>query len=209
MHLATLHSLARQLAQAPGPSGVLYEPVARLLNTRALTPLQKGLIASVFAGAVWPRDLRALRTRSRAPRLPPPSPLALPPPLRRRHPRPCWLPADTLAAALVADPSHPNCVFTTGRCIADPTSWPAPSTHFESIFQLADQDGTLRTVTRSEWEQRQHLDEVCYVDGACYPHVIPSLSRAGWAGIFLAQGKVTATAYAPVWHPRDPVIWSR
>ena len=50
------------------------------------------------------------------------------------------------AAALVADPSHPNCVFTTGRCVAGPTSWPAPSTRFQNIFQLADPDGTLRNV---------------------------------------------------------------
>ena len=40
-----------------------------------------------------------------------------------------------------------------------------------------------------------------YVDGACYPHVIPSLARAGWAGVFFARGKITAAASAPVWHP--------
>ena len=55
-------------------------------------------------------------------------------------------------------------------------TWHAP-------FQLADHDGTLRTVTLDAWEQRQHPHEVCYVDGACYPHVIPSLARAGWAGV--------------------------
>ena len=56
MHLATLHGLARQLARAPGPPRALYEPVARLMHTRSITPQQNGLIASVFAGAVWPRD---------------------------------------------------------------------------------------------------------------------------------------------------------
>ena len=108
--------------------------------------------------------------------------------------------ADTLAAAVIADSSDPNCVFTTGRCVADPTHWPAPAAHFENVSQLADPDGTLRTVTLPEWEQRQHPDEVCYVDGACFPHVIPSLGRAGWASVFVARGRVTATAFAPVWH---------
>ena len=110
-------------------------------------------------------------------------------------------PIDILTAALTADRDDPNCVFTTGRCTADPSLWPAPSSHFENVFQLADHDGTLRAVTLAEWEQRQRPHEVCYVDGACYPHVIPSLARAGWASVFFAQGKITASASAPVWHP--------
>ena len=107
-------------------------------------------------------------------------------------------PHDALVAALAADRDDPNCAFTTGRCTADPSQWPAPSSHFEYVFRLADHDGTLRTVTLAEWEQRQHPHEVRYVDGACYPHVIPSPARAGWVGVFLAHGKSASIASAPV-----------
>ena len=69
------------------------------------------------------------------------------------------------------------------------------------MFQLADATGALRTVSLAEWEQRQCPNEVGYVDGACYPHVIPSLARAGWAGVFTVEGKITAIASTPVWHP--------
>ena len=104
MHLATLHGLARQLARAPGPSRVLYEPVDRLMHTRSLNPQQKWLIASVFAGAVAPHD-RLRRAKYEAPAECEPCGPELghadslhhrlwlcPHPIRRRRPRPRKLP---------------------------------------------------------------------------------------------------------------------
>ena len=109
--------------------------------------------------------------------------------------------------ALASDHSDAASVFTAARGIVNPSDWPLPLEHFDNIFQLADRDGTLRNVTLAEWEQREPLDEVCYVDGACYPHVIPTLARAGWAGAFYAGNRLVATASAPVWHPSPQTSW--
>ena len=40
---------------------------------------------------------------------------------------------------------------------------------------------------------------MCYIDGAGYPHAILRLARAGLAGVFFADGKVTALASAWLW----------
>ena len=106
-----------------------------------------------------------------------------------------------LEVPFAADPLGPCSVFATGRSIVDPRDWPRPSEHFENAFQLADADGVLRTVPLAEWDQRNRLHDVCYVNGACDPHAVPSLARAGWAGVFMSGGEVVATAFAPVSQP--------
>ena len=118
LHLATLHRLATQLTYALGPFCVIYEPDARLLLTRSLTPPQKGIVAGVFAGTVWPRD----RPRNagydaecelRGPDLGHSDSLH-----HRPHPTAvaaralAACPDGTLDAARTADFSDPNCVFT-------------------------------------------------------------------------------------------------
>ena len=125
----------------------------------------------------------------------------MPPPPSPSPPARAQCPPEVIAAALAADPADPDCVFTIGRCLAASSLWPRPTDLYEYVFQLANDDGSLRAVTLAEWEQRRCPNEVCSTDGACYPHVAPSLSRAGWAGVVYADGRITALASAPVWHP--------
>ena len=81
-----------------------------------------------------------------------------------------------------------------------PSDWPAPAGHFFNVLQLAATGGTLHDVPLAEWDRRDSTDEVCYIDGAYYLHVVPALARARWAGVFVKNGRVVATASAPVWH---------
>ena len=57
----------------------------------------------------------------------------------------------------------------------------------------------MHAVPRAQWEQRESRDEVCYIDGARYPHIVPNLARVGWAGVFVRGDQIVATAFAPVW----------
>ena len=60
LHRATLDRLAEKLANYPLSRRVIYEPVCKLLRSASLSPQQKGLVATVFVGGIWPRDrLRA------------------------------------------------------------------------------------------------------------------------------------------------------
>ena len=54
-----------------------------------------------------------------------------------------------------------------------------PRRTFSNVLQLAATGGTLYEVPLAEWERRDSTDEVCYIDGAYYPHVAPALARAG------------------------------
>ena len=65
-----------------------------------------------------------------------------------------------LRDALASDPLDPGNVFARARGTADPEDWPPPSEHYQNALQLADPDGTLRTVPLAEWEQRPPHDEV-------------------------------------------------
>ena len=176
---------------------MIYEPDARLLLTRSLTPPQKGIVAGVFAGTVWPRDRPRNAGYDAECELCAPD-LGHSDSLHHR----LWLcphptavaaralaacPDGTLDAARTADFSDPNCVFT----LADASL----------TRRLGRARGALRKRFSCWPTTTAHADEVCYVGGACYPHVVPSLARVGWVGVFFAHGKVTAIASALVWHP--------
>eukprot|EP00972_Heterocapsa_arctica_P084862 12501317-Heterocapsa_arctica.AAC.1 len=49
-----------------------------------------------------------------------------------------------------------------------------------------------------------------YVDGACYPHQIPDLCRAGWVVLQEGEGQECKVMFGPVWHPchRQPRLLS-
>ena len=152
-----------------------------MLRTGALTPFQKGIIATVFEGGVRARD----RFRSAGYDASPECELCGPSHgLSDSLPHRIWAfphpdavaararalcPQSVMRDALAADPNDPCSVFATGRSIVDPRGWPRPTEHFDNVFQLADAEGARRAVPLAEREQRDSLHEVCYVDGACYP----------------------------------------
>ena len=146
---------------------------------------QKGIIATVFAGGVWPRD----RLRSAGYEAPPECELCgasqgLADSVHHRlwvrphsiviaarglakcPPRPP--PPPLLREALTAYHRDLSAVYNSGRHVVDPNDWPAPAEHFFNVFQLAAPDGTLHDAPVAEYEQRASQGEVCYVDGACF-----------------------------------------
>ena len=181
---------------------------------RAGSPRLKALAASYRS----PSSALSTRTKQSA-RSPPPRKLRPPPPLPSSAnsataltatPNPSTTdsglaarerarcPPALLRDALASDPSEASSVYTSGRWVADPRDWPRPTEHLEYIFQLAAPHGTLRAVSLARWEQHESVYEACYIDGACYPHAVPSLACAGGVGVFMSGDKVVPTASALV-----------
>ena len=139
LHRATLDSLAEKLARSTDTRRALYEPVCRMIRSGAFSPQQRGIIATVFAGAVWTRD----RLRAAGYDAPPECELCGPThgladSLHHRlwacpHPNAvaaiahAQCPPAITRDALASDPTDALSVFTAARGIVDPSDLPLPS----------------------------------------------------------------------------------
>jgi len=104
-----------------------------------------------------------------------------------RELREALAPESFLARARAAPPGS----LKFERGILSHPEWPPPPEEVGAAFLVDVEEAQLPGA----------MDGYMFVDGACYPHVIPDLARAGWAAVQHNLVGSSRVIYGPVWPP--------
>ena len=177
------------------PGRVVVDPIIRISKAKGWTARQAGTIRAAAVGSVWTasRQLAAGYMVSGICSL---CELADDTPCHRLYGCECdearacreqFAPPDFVARALAAGPGS----LMYERGLLTHPGWPPPTEEVATAFLV---DGEQAELPGS-------MEGDLFVDGACYPHVVPDLARAGWAVVQHNPAGPRRAIYGRVWPP--------
>ena len=183
-------------AITPASDRVVLDPIMRIARAKKWLPWQSGLVRAAVIGGLWTGSLQK-ESGHKVDGICPLCLLADDTPFHRFFlceacgiERGLVVDQSFLARALSAGPG--SIKFERGILMHPGSDWPSPR----------GDEGTVFPIEGETSHEARHMEGDIYVDGACYPNLVPDLCRAGWAVVQRpGLGLPCKVLYGPVWPP--------